>query len=876
LRILAAAGAQFRLIPDTADSLSLTLESRGEILSASNLTTLTDILLALLVFAGSGMEKLAQQAAIYPMGVEWSTTLDHFQQYSEPHQTNSIDQWPAELTHYKALIGQLDSRLWGVSLFSAPAIFFACGLLSLLVLAYVLFVIPKATIRFIVWVLSKLFYRITIHGRENLPERGGALLVANHVSWLDGILMMLICSRPVRMVVYDGNFQSRFMKKLASMWGAIMISEGPKSIVRALKTAKEVMKNGELVGIFPEGGITRSGIMQPFRPGMLRMLKGTDVPVIPVYFDGLWGSIFSFERGKFFWKVPRKIPYPISIHFGKPLEGVTDVHEVRQAVQELGASAVEKKKDSLVSLPMEMVKSCKKRKFKSKVADSSGVDLTGGSLLMRALILRRLLRRYILKADEPNVGILLPPSVGGVVTNLALTLDRRVAINLNYTVSSDVMNQCIRQANIQHVLTSRKVMEKLQFDIDAELIYLDDYREKVTFADKVTSALASYICPSGLLCRSLTLDQCKADDLLTVIFTSGSTGIPKGVMLTNANIASNVKAVDQIIHLTPDDVIIGILPFFHSFGFTVTLWTVMSLDIKGIYHFNPLDARQVGKLCGKHRGTVLLSTPTFLRSYLRRCSKEDFASLDTVVAGAEKLPVELCDTFEKKFGVRPVEGYGTTELSPLVCVNIPPSRTMQDHQIDLKEGTVGRPLPGVSAKVVDLDDEADLSSGKAGMLMIKGSNVMKGYLNEPDKTREVMKDGWYVTGDVAEIDDDGFIRITGRQSRFSKIGGEMVPHLRIEEELQKAIGYDAEDEESPQVAVTAIPDERKGERLIVLHTPVKQTSDELCEALKQEGLPNIFIPSADSFFAIDEIPMLGTGKLDLSELKRLAAELAVK
>jgi acyl-[acyl-carrier-protein]-phospholipid O-acyltransferase/long-chain-fatty-acid--[acyl-carrier-protein] ligase len=372
-----------------------------------------------------------------------------------------------------------------------------------------------------------------------------------------------------------------------------------------------------------------------------------------------------------------------------------------------------------------------------------------------------------------------------------------------------------------------------------------------------------------VLNRRLGLGENRSDDLLTVIFTSGSTGVPKGVMLTHANVRHNVDAVNQVIRLRHEDAIVGILPFFHSFGYTITLWAVMALDIRGAYHFNPLDARQVGKLVERNKATILLTTPTFLRSYLKRCSQEEFATLDTVVAGAEKLPKELSDAFEKKFGVRPVEGYGTTELSPLVSVNIPPSRSA-GVQLDRREGTVGLPVPGVAARVVDAQGQ-DLGTSKSGMLLITGPNVMKGYLNQPDKTAEVIRDGWYVTGDIAELDDDGFITITGRESRFSKIGGEMVPHLRIEECLQELIGEHEDDEHTElKIAVTAIPDEKKGERLIVLHTGLPKTPEQLATGLKAKGLPNLFIPSTDSFIRVESIPVLGTGKLDLRGLRDMA------
>jgi acyl-[acyl-carrier-protein]-phospholipid O-acyltransferase/long-chain-fatty-acid--[acyl-carrier-protein] ligase len=522
-----------------------------------------------------------------------------------------------------------------------------------------------------------------------------------------------------------------------------------------------------------------------------------------------------------------------------------------------------------MQLPRALVRQCKRKKFQSKIADTAGSDLSGGSLLMRTLILRRLLLREVLSGDETHVGVLLPPSGGGVIVNAALALCGRVSANLNYTVTSETMNQCIRQAGIRHVLTSRRVMEKLDLDLDAQIVYLEDFKEKVKLSDKLAGAVMSFALPAFLVDKLLGLGRIASDDVLTVIFTSGSTGEPKGVQLTHENVLSNVEAIDQLVHLRDDDVIIGILPFFHSFGYTVTLWTVLGKNIKGAYHFTPLDAKQVGKLTHGQRGTVLLATPTFLRSYLRRCTPEEFASLDVVVVGAEKMPIELAEAFEQKFGVRPVEGYGATELSPLVSVNVPPSRSLS-AVVDLKEGTVGRPVPGVSAKVVDPDTLENLAQPRdAGMLLIKGPNVMAGYLGQPEKTAEVVRDGWYVTGDIAEIDEDGFIKITGRLSRFSKIGGEMVPHIRVEEELLKVAG--GEDELT--LAVTSLPDVKKGERLVVLYAKsMTKDPEELRQALTAAGLPNLWIPARECFVPVEEIPVLGTGKLDLRRLQELAEE----
>ncbi len=519
-------------------------------------------------------------------------------------------------------------------------------------------------------------------------------------------------------------------------------------------------------------------------------------------------------------------------------------------------------------LPRGFLRMCRRNMRRMKVADSSGAELTGSALLTRTLALRRALRREVLVPDEQYVGLLLPPSVAAVVVNAAVSVDRRVAVNLNYTVSSEVMNACIDQCKIRHVLTSRRVMEKLDLQIDAELVYLEDFKDKVTMADKLAAAAQAWLMPTALLERRLGLHQIDPDDVLTVIFTSGSTGLPKGVMLTHRNVGTNIEAFDSVINLQTRDVLLGILPFFHSFGYTATLWTALTLKPQVVYHYSPLEARPISKLCGKYGATIMIATPTFLRSYLRRCDPEGFSAMEVVLTGAEKLPTDLADAFEKKFGVRPVEGYGTTELSPVVTLNVPAARMSDPTKCGSRDGTIGRTLPGISAKIVDPESGEQLGIDQEGMLLVSGPNVMKGYLNRPELTAEVIRDGWYITGDIAAIDADGFIRITGRLSRFSKIGGEMVPHIRIEEEIIRALQL--EDAEDLAISVTAVPDARKGERLIVLHTGLSKAPEAICRSLSDAGLPPIWIPSPDSFRQIDAIPILGTGKADLKAMKELA------
>ena len=345
-------------------------------------------------------------------------------------------------------------------------------------------------------------------------------------------------------------------------------------------------------------------------------------------------------------------------------------------------------------------------------------------------------------------------------------------------------------------------------------------------------------------------------------------------MLSNNNIMSNIDGVNQLLNLTNQDVLLGVLPFFHSFGFTVTMWLPLCAEPGVVFHFNPLDARTVGTLCEKHNATILCATPTFLRSYMKRCDVEQMKTVNLAIVGAEKMPPDLRDAWKEKYGYEPTEGYGTTELSPAAAFNVPDNRIGDDLQgtTGTRAGTVGRVIPGSVAAVCHPETGEQLRANEEGLIRIKGPNVMLGYLNQPEKTAEVLKDGWYDTGDIGRIDEDGFIEITGRQSRFSKIGGEMVPHIRIEQELTRIIDEDDTDEPEILCAVTSVPDEKKGERLVVLHKPMHRSVNEVLDELKKCGLPNLWLPSSDSFVEVAELPLLGTGKLDLQAIKQTALE----
>jgi acyl-[acyl-carrier-protein]-phospholipid O-acyltransferase/long-chain-fatty-acid--[acyl-carrier-protein] ligase len=471
--------------------------------------------------------------------------------------------------------------------------------------------------------------------------------------------------------------------------------------------------------------------------------------------------------------------------------------------------------------------------------------------------------------DQEAVGILLPASMAAALVNIAAALSGRVSVNLNFTAGREALASAARQAHLTTVVTSREFLDKAGVELPDGVtpIWIEEVAGAIGGGSRLVALLLALLSPVRLLERACGARRRTAvDDIATIIFSSGSTGEPKGVLLSHFNIASNVEASAQVFRTDPSDRILGILPLFHSFGY-MSLWFALNRRMGIVFHPNPVDAASIGALVQRYRVTFLLATPTFLQVYLRRCTPAQFGSLRLVLTGAEKLNPRVAQAFEDQFGIRPLEGYGTTECAPAVAVSVPDFRAPGFYQPGSRRGFVGQPLPGVSIRIVDPDSRELLEPGNPGMLLVKGPNVMKGYLGREDLSAGVMQDGWYVTGDIAVMDEDGFLRITDRLSRFSKIGGEMVPHGRIEEALQEAAGATIQ-----VFAVTAVPDERKGERLAVLHTLDKAAIPPLLDKLAASGLPNLFIPRRDGFVKVEALPVLGTGKLDLRAIKEVAAE----
>ncbi|NVN89034.1 MAG: acyl-[ACP]--phospholipid O-acyltransferase [Desulfuromonadales bacterium] len=756
--------------------------------------------------------------------------------------------------------------------FTAAQGFSSIGALTLLLTLISFWVLPDFLLRFIALLAMRIFYRIRIHGAENLPIEGPALLIPNHVSWLDALLLTATNQRRIRFVMERGIYNTPIVRVLFKLLGVIPVSsrDGKKELLEFIQKARAALDDGYMVCIFAEGELTRTGMLREFRGGFERIVRDSGHPIIPVYIGGAWGSILSYAHGRLLSRPPALSPYRVSILFGTPLPATSTALEVRQAVMQLSCDWFDSRKSARRPLGEQFVRSAKQNWNRRAMADTSGKSLSYGRALAGALALTGKLERVLSAPTAPRgdqhqghyVGVLLPPSVAGVLTNLALSLMGRVPVNLNYTAYEASFRSAVEQCGIATIITSRAFLEKLPLLPRLEgMIMLEELLPTISGMDRLLALFRGRLLPSRLLCCREGFD---ADKVATVIFSSGSTGEPKGVMLTHHNIMSNIEALRMVFRVTLNDNVCSALPFFHSLGFTATFWFPLTSGFSAAYHSNPLDGEKIAQVVREHRSTILLATPTFLLAYLRRAKKEDFATLRLVVTGAEKLKSKLADSFQEKFGVRPLEGYGATELSPVITLSLPDVEVGGVRQHGSKEGSVGHPIPGVAIRVVDPDSGVILKPGQPGLLLVRGPNVMLGYLGRSDKTVEALRDGWYVTGDIGVMDDDGFIRITDRLSRFSKIGGEMVPHGVVEDELHGCIG------QSQVLAVTAVPDEKKGERLVVIYTSGTTDAETLQRHISESALPNLWKPGRDCYIGVESLPILGSGKLDLKRLREIA------
>jgi acyl-[acyl-carrier-protein]-phospholipid O-acyltransferase/long-chain-fatty-acid--[acyl-carrier-protein] ligase len=711
--------------------------------------------------------------------------------------------------------------------------------------------------------LVRCFYQVTALGTDNLPKNG-FLLLPNHITWVDAIVLQLACPRPIRFIIDQEFYCKPILHPFLRTLRCIPIET--RHSHSAIRAATEKIAEGEIVCLFPEGALERAGTLLRLRRGYELIVRNANAPVVPVWLDQLWGSIFSFQGGKFFRKLPKRIPYPVTIAFGKPLEAdAADIAIVREELLKLGEFCFSRRPALDRHLAEPCVRGLKRSPFATAVID--GLDhsaLSRSKLLGAAMALRRYLRKEF---PDERIAIVLPASKGAMVANLAVTLADKVPVDLNFTMGRAANESCCKRANLRVAISATQFMERVKdFPWPERVLKLDELMPRIK-GQIIFWWMLSILVPAGLLLRLLKIPKEGGHKEAVLLFTSGSTGDPKGAVISHRNVVGNVSQFRQLLDATKDDAILASLPFFHTFGSTVTLWYPLIEGVRIVTYPNPLEAAKNAALIERYKLTLLLATPTFLRGYLRKVDPQQLRSLRLVITGAEKLPLDLAKSFEERFKQRVFEGYGLTETSPVVSVNLPePQATKPGEQVQPSSrlGSVGKMAPGIAAEIREPETDRKLSLHETGMLWLRGVNIFEGYLHDPEQTAEVLRDGWLKTGDVGRFDEDGFLYIEGRLSRFSKMGGEMVPHEAIEGRITDLLGLSGSDERP--IAIMGVQDEAKGEALVLL-SAVDVDLAQLRDKLREAGIPNLWIPKQVQ--RVNAIPVLASGKLDLKRCKEL-------
>lgn len=751
---------------------------------------------------------------------------------------------------------------------TAQSAFLFFSILLMVLAIFALWVLPDFFIKFVVMCITRCCYKLRVRGLENLPSDKPALLVCNHVSLMDAVLIMSSQQRRIRMLMSRNfyNQSSWLVRKVVDVAKVVLIQDrdGPKQLLRSLKTAREALDEGYLVCIFAEGTLSRTGMMRPFKPGFERIVKGSEHPIIPVYIGGAWGSVSSYYEGMPQLRPLKDFRYKVSVHYGEAMPASSTSFEVQQAVSELSVTHFESNKTDSKQLSSEFIESARRNWSKLAQVESSGKRIRYGELLTGSLIIKKHIQKS-LTTNEQYIGILLPTGIGSSLANIAVDLTGHISVNLNYTVPSESFQSAIDQCSLRTLLTSRKFLERFpELPLAENTLYIEDIIDSISKPEKARAAFIARCLPTTILSSKTNPSP---DDIATVLFSSGSTSEPKGVMLSHYNILSNITSFRSVLNPQREDVMLATLPLFHSFGYTATFWFPLLSGLTIASHNNPLEASTIGKLAAEHTGSILLTTPSFLLAYIRKIQPDQFKHLRHAFTGAEKLQPRIADMFEQRFGIRPYEGYGATELSPVCALSLPNVEVDKLPETGNRPDRLGRVLPGMAIRIIDPDTGKILPPGEEGLIHIKGPNVMHGYLNREDLTNEAIQHGWYNTGDMGVLDEDGFFSITGRLSRFCKIGGEMVSLAIVEKALREAFGLKPD-----QLVALRLQDERKGERIAVAYCAQQLKQETIQQGLSAVNIPNLWKPKASDWSHVDSIPLLGTGKIDYRAIGTLTAQ----
>lgn len=711
---------------------------------------------------------------------------------------------------------------------------------------------------------------MSAHSHQILhPERiptTGTLVVPGRLNFEQLLVLeKQFSGRPITWLVEEhSQYDPSLRAYLEASGTGAMFSAEDADLASAGRQLQGSLDGGGVLIYVPGRAAVRNAAACHIPGDILEALCSLQLPLLPVAVDNPRESSLCVERS-------HTLP-DFVICFGEAIEPpAASVAQWQAGLYRAYEEAFSSRALFDQSLPMVLLQGLK-RNGNHRICDGADDSELGyDKVLAAAIALSKHIRK---ETDEPRVAIVLPPGKGGLIANLAVLFAGKTPVNLNFTAGPEAIRCCIHQSGVDRFITADPFVRKVSsfpWPPNRDLILIERVLPEIK-KSIITWAILSKLLPTGLLGVLLGLNRSRGDEEAALLFTSGSSGDPKGVVLSHRNLLANVTQFSTRLHLPENSSVLGCLPLFHSFGCTVTLWYPVIEGVNLVTYPSPLETKRLAELVAMHKVDLLLSTPTFLRGYMRRVDPIQLSPLKLVVTGAEKLPQSLADKFADKFGIRPQEGYGLTETSPATNVNLPDPEPETDAVVipSSRPGSVGQLLPGQALRITDPGTDEDLPIDQQGIIWLRGPNVFRGYLNNPKKTAEVIIDGWFRTGDVGRIDADGFLYIEGRISRFSKIGGEMVPHETVEATIYKVLGLDNETER--RIAIVGLPDEQKGEAIVLLSTVAGDAADQECLDLRykllDEGLPSLWCPKA--ILPVDSIPVLASGKLDIKGCEALA------
>lgn len=721
-------------------------------------------------------------------------------------------------------------------------------------------------------------YKLNVFGAQNISETGPLLLVGSHYSFIDWAVLQMASPRPLKIASTRSTWSDWYLRKLLHQDFLIQIDRrNPETAISAINKA---LKNNEAVVIFPEGQVSKTPFISKFSIDYTNAIKDTNAVIVPFYIQGLWGSKYSQASNSNM--LPISSTRIVTVGFAPAISSEATEDEIRMKIRDLSIDTWEMSVSHYKTIPQMCFSAMRKAKFKPILIDPTrGRHVSGYSVLY---LIRAISKRIHAKTrGEKNIGFLISTSREAVISYMSILTCGKTSVNLNYTTPPDVVQNCIERCEIKTIVTTKAFYEKLCTKNPAfkpildssKLLFVDEIEESISWFEFIRTIIPSLIYPISIL-NKLWIKKRTLSDVSTILFSSGSEGTPKGILLTHKNFVANILQFDMIIQLRRSDVILAELPMFHSFGLTGNIIFPLLDATPMVLCPDPTDIKTMARASAEYKATILMGTPTFLRAFSvnRWVHPMCFDYMRFIIAGAEKLRDDMRESFKLKFGKNIFEGYGCTETTPLVSLNAP--NILLDDYLTMEKcnetGSVGLPVPGSCICIADPETNEFLPQGEEGMVLVSGPQVMKEYLNDPERTQkavvEINGHRWYKTGDKGKLNKDGFLILLDRYSRFAKLGGEMISLTAVESRLQ-----DTNLLKGLEFITVAVSDSVKGERIVLLYTGTNNSED-LARSIRKSGIPPLMIPG--SIFQVESIPKLGSGKYDFTNIKKLANELIQK